>query len=73
MLDVTGIPGVEEGMTVTCFGTDHGSVLTLDDLASLYGTISYEMVCLVGKRVPRIYFRDGKEVGQLNYICPEFY
>lgn len=73
MLDVTGIPGVEEGMTVTCFGTDHGSVLALDELASLYGTISYEMVCLVGKRVPRIYFRDGKEVGQLNYICPEFY
>ena len=28
----------------------------------LYGTIPYELTCAVSKRVPRVYFRDGKEV-----------
>ena len=70
MLDVTDIPGVQEGMTATVFGTDGGETLPVDELARLNGTIHYEMVCLVGKRVPRIYLRGGEQVGLLNYICP---
>lgn len=70
MLDVTDIPGAKVGMTVTIFGQDGGLVIPVDELASYNQTISYEMVCLVGKRVPRIYLRDGKAIGQLNYICP---
>ena len=69
MLDVTGIPEAQEGTTVTIFGRDPGGV-TAAEVAALDGTIHYEMVCLVGKRVPRIYLRGGKPVGQLNYICP---
>lgn len=71
MLDVTDIPKAEEGMTVTIFGKDSDSEITVDELAELNQTINYEMVCLVGKRVPRIYLKGGKQVGQLNYICPE--
>ena len=70
MLDVTDIPGVQEGMTATVFGTDGEETLPVDELARLNGTIHYEMVCLVGKRVPRIYLRGGEQVGLLNYICP---
>lgn len=70
MLDVTGIPGAREGMTATVFGRDGQGVIPVDELARLNGTIHYEMVCLVGKRVPRIYIREGKQVGLLNYICP---
>lgn len=70
MLDVTGIPDAKAGMTVTIFGRDRGAVLSVDELASLNQTINYEMVCIVGKRVPRLYLRDGNPVGQLNYICP---
>ena len=33
-------------------------------------TLNYEMVCIVGKRVPRIFLKNGKTVGSLNYICP---
>lgn len=55
MADVTGIPDVREGTEVTLFGADG---ITADDLASSLGTISYEIVCMVGKRVPRIYRRD---------------
>lgn len=71
MLDVTGIPGVHPGMTITIWGRDGGSELRVDEVAALDGTIHYEMICLVGKRVPRVFLRGGKPVGQLNYICPE--
>lgn len=70
MLDVTDIPGVEEGDVVTVFGRDGDAFLPVDELAALNDTIHYEMVCLVGKRVPRIYWKHGKQIGELNYICP---
>lgn len=70
MLDVTDIPNAKAGMTVTIFGRDGDLMIPVDELAAHNQTIPYEMVCLVGKRVPRIYLRDGKAVGQLNYICP---
>jgi alanine racemase len=71
MLDVTEIPQACEGEAVTVFGSDQGETLSVDEVAHLNGTINYEMVCLVGKRVPRIYLRRGEVVGELNYICPE--
>ncbi|MCR5635664.1 MAG: alanine racemase [Clostridiales bacterium] len=57
MADITDIPNVKRGDTVTVFGDD---VVSCDDLAKLCGTINYEIVCLVGKRVPRVYIKDGK-------------
>ena len=71
MLDVTDIPGVRTGMTVTIWGRDGENEVGVDEIARLDGTIHYEMICLVGKRVPRVFLREGKPVGQLNYICPE--
>ena len=55
LLDVTDIDGVTVGMTVTVFGTDHGAYLPVEQLAAWQDTISYEIICLIGKRVPRIY------------------
>ena len=68
MLDVTHIEGVREGDTVTIVGGDSGRVLTFDEMAELSGTINYEKVCLIGKRVPRIYRQNGKDVGVVDYI-----
>ena len=70
MLDVTDIPEAQEGDVVTVFGHDGDAFLPVDELAALNDTIHYETVCLVGKRVPRIYWKNGKQVGELNYICP---
>ena len=70
MLDVTGIGEIRSGDIVTVFGRDGGEEISAAQLASLSGTINYELVCLVGKRVPRIYEKDGKTVGSLNYINP---
>ncbi|WP_044749288.1 alanine racemase [Bacillus alveayuensis] len=50
MLDVSAIPEAKVGDEVTIF-TDG----QIDEVAELMGTINYEVVCLIGKRVPRIY------------------
>lgn len=68
MLDVTHIPGVKEGDPVTIVGQDGENSLTFDEMAALSGTINYEKVCLIGKRVPRIYRQNGKDVGVVDFI-----
>lgn len=69
MLDVTGIEGVREGDTVTLFGRDGEERITTDELAGIAGTINYELVCGISKRVPRVYLRGGREVGRMNFLC----
>lgn len=65
IVDITDIDNVSVGDKVLLFG-DEG--LTTDDYSKLCGTINYETVCLVGKRVPRVYYKNGKEVSILNMI-----
>lgn len=54
MIDVTGVEA-ESGDIVTLIGKDGDDRITADELAALYGTIGYEVVCGISKRVPRIY------------------
>ena len=68
MLDVSNINGVKEGDVVTVFGKDGKMILTVDELAKKIGTINYEIVCLIGKRVPRIYFYNNEVIGKVIYI-----
>ena len=60
MLDVTQVPGVQEGDRVTLVGTDGARSVTFEQLAELTGTIHYERVCALSLRVPRFYLRDGR-------------
>lgn len=62
IIDVTGIEGVRENDVVTLFGHDGNEFIGTDDLAKLDGTISYELVCLIGKRVPRLYFKGNTPI-----------
>ena len=55
MVDVTHIENVKEGDCVTLIGRDGECEITADEIASLTETINYEIVCDVGKRVPRKY------------------
>ena len=57
MADVTDIPNVAPGETVVLLGTKEEG-LCADDLADIVGTINYEIVCGIGKRVPRVYMND---------------
>lgn len=60
MADVTGIEGVKVGDEVVLMGQQGEETITAEELASLLGTINYEIMCMIGKRVPRVYIRDGK-------------
>ena len=55
MMDVSNVPEAKSGDIVTMIGRDGDDIITADELASLYGTIGYEIVCGISKRVPRIY------------------
>ncbi len=60
MIDLTDLPEVDVGDEVEIFGARN----SVDELAALAGTISYELTCAVSKRVPRIYYRGGEEVSR---------
>lgn len=59
MLDVTDIEDVKSGDEVVVFGCGENGEPTADTLAENTNTINYEVICLVGKRVPRIYYKNG--------------
>jgi alanine racemase len=62
MLDVTDIDGAREGDEVILIGEQAGAKQTAEDLADACGTINYEIVTGIRRRVPRRYFRGGKFV-----------
>lgn len=68
MVDVTDIPGVAAGDEVTLMGKDGDEFISVDTLGDLSGRFSYEFVCEVSKRVPRVYIKDGKEYGELTFF-----
>ena len=55
MVDVTEIPGAEVGDEVVLMGTQGEECISAEEIASLLGTISYEVICSPSARVPRIY------------------
>ncbi|MPM35578.1 Alanine racemase 1 [bioreactor metagenome] len=55
MVDVTDLPDVTPGEVATLFGEDGGALLPLEEAAGRVGTISYELLCDVNARVPRLY------------------
>ncbi len=66
MIDVTNVHNINTGDEVIIFGAD---TVTVDTLASWLGTINYEIVCMISKRIPRIYKENGRTVNSLNYLC----
>ena len=60
MVDVSHIPNVCAGDTVTIFGTDGEVTITADEVAEKARTIGYELVCGVAPRVPRVYLKNGE-------------
>ena len=66
MVDVTGIPDIREGDEAILWG---GSVSdTAETIARKTDTISYEVLCGVSRRVPRVYLEHGKIVDVEDWI-----
>lgn len=60
MVDVTDIPDTKSGDEVTLIGRDGNEVITAEEFGELSGRFSYEFICCISKRVPRVYIKDGK-------------
>ncbi len=55
MVDVTDIPKVSAGDEAILIGRQGRERITVDEIAKKIGSIPYEVLCLVGRRVPRVY------------------
>jgi alanine racemase len=71
MIDVTDIPDVSVGDETILIGRDGAACVTAEELANLTGTIPYEITCLLGKRVRRVYLSGGVEEKILSHAGSE--
>jgi len=63
MADVTAIPEARVGDEAVIFGRQGSVGISVDEIAEKVGTINYEVICGIGKRVARVYVRSGKAIG----------
>ncbi|MBQ9990799.1 MAG: alanine racemase [Lachnospiraceae bacterium] len=68
MVDVTHIPEAKEGDEVILIGRDGQEHITMEELGELAERFNYELACVIGKRVPRIYSKGGKECYAKDYF-----
>jgi len=59
-IDVTHIPGCEVGDEVVLLGKQGNEYICANEIAAKAQTISYEVLCALGKRAPRIFLQKGK-------------
>lgn len=68
MVDVSGIEEVKEGDEAVLIGNSGKEKITMEELGDLSNRFNYELVCVIGKRVPRIYYKEGKECYAKDYF-----
>lgn len=68
MIDVGHIPDLAVGDEVIVFGQSQEIRWNAEDVALQLGTISYEVLCAVSRRVPRVYLRGGETVRIKNLL-----
>jgi len=68
MVDVTDIPDASEDDKVTLIGRDGEECISVEELAEISGGFHYEIICGIGKRVPRVYLRDNRIIGKKDYF-----
>lgn len=68
MVDVTFIPEAQMGDTVTLLGKNGDEVITMEEIAFLSDHLNYELACDIGKRVPRLFIKDGEYVYSKDYF-----
>lgn len=61
---------VPVGTRVTLIGKQGDAEVTAEEAADYFGTINYEVICLITARVPRVYVRDGEIVDIVNILVP---
>ena len=67
MVDITDIPEATEGDEVIIIGKSKDEELSAEEVSALAGSFNYELLCDLGKRIPRVYYRHGTVVGSKDY------
>ncbi|RDU23010.1 alanine racemase [Anaerosacchariphilus polymeriproducens] len=68
MVDVSGIDDVKDGDEVVLIGEQQGEYITVEELSELCGRFNYEFICDLGKRIPRVFYKNGKIVEKKDYF-----
>lgn len=69
MVDVTQIEGASFGDKVTLIGRDGNEHISVEMLGELSGRFNYEFICDLGKRIPRVYVKNGMIAEQVDYFA----
>lgn len=67
IVDATDIPQAKPGDTAVIFGGEAADSVAA--VAAMTGTIGYEVLCDVGRRVPRVYIENGARVASVDYLA----
>ena len=68
MIDITDIDNVNIGDEVILFGYEDDRYPTVNEIAKALGTVNYELICMMGRRIPRIYIKGENISHIVNYI-----
>ncbi|EOC99532.1 alanine racemase [Caldisalinibacter kiritimatiensis] len=68
MIDVSSIKDIKVGDEVILFGDGYNNSPHIDEVAEKLETINYEIVCMVSRRVPRVYIKQGDIVHIKDYL-----
>jgi alanine racemase len=68
MIDITGIEDVKVGDEVIVIGNSENKKVSFEEVADIVGTINYEIVCMISKRIPRVYIKNNKIFKVINYL-----
>ncbi len=68
MIDVTDIVDVKVGDEVVLVGEQGTRFISVEELADATMRFNYEFVCDVNRRVPRVFYQDGKILCEKNYL-----
>ncbi len=71
VVDISNVPDVKEGDEVVMFGSQDGAFLPVEEIAKTGGTVNYEIVCGISRRVPRYYYQNGRRVSVHDYLLKE--
>jgi len=67
LIDVTDLD-VSIGDEVVLFGGNNSNGISIDSVSELLNTINYEIICMVKKRVPRVYIKGNKIIQYKDYL-----
>ena len=71
MIDISSKPDIKQGDEVTLVGRDGDEYISIEEVADMSYSFNYEFVCDIGKRIPRVYYKDGKVVATKDFY-PEY-